>query len=248
MAKQLVIIVSLALISGAVNAADEGVASDGNAGRKLLDQCARKIKQVRLVRYEADYKGTAWVAKRVAEVKGKVVLGGRSQWDLDEFRCDVALKAPDSEEVINLTAGSDGELFYLIVPKTKMVYADIDPAVLGSHNRNLRRVIFRDFTSEQPLQEILKAQKIELQGTELVGREPCHKIEVVTEDGSRSIWFISQKDHLPRRLVRYHNHPEHGEGTTELTLHGVEIDPRLDRSPFTLTVPAGFTKTDDFAP
>ncbi len=248
MVKQVGLILWITLLSGVVSYAGEEGAAGNVAGRKLLEQCAKTIKQIHVVSYEADYKGTGWVANRVAEVKGKVVLGGRSSWDTDEFWCEVALKPHDSEEVIHLTAGSDGDQFYLIDPKAKMAYEDMDPAVLGSQGRNVRRVVLREFTADEPLKELLEAKKIELQGAEVVGEEACHKIEVVAEDDSRSVWLISQKDHLPRRIVRYHTHPERGEGTTDLTLHRVEVDPRMDRSPFALVVPAGFTKTDDFAP
>ncbi len=227
-----------------------GVASyaGDDAGRKIIEQCASKIKQAHVVSYEVDYKGTAWVAKRVGEVSGKVVVGGRSEWDVDEFWCDVTLKKHDSEEAIHLMAGSDGDQYFLIDPKTKMAHLDMDPAVLGSQGRNVRRAIFRQYTSKEPMKDVLEAKKIELQGTELVGQEACHKIEVIEEDDSRSVWFISQKDYLPRRVVGYHVHPEHGEGTTDLTMSHVKIDPRMDHGPFKLVVPAGFTKTDDFAP
>jgi len=248
MAKQLGLILWWTLLPGVASFAGEDGAVDNGEGRRLLATCAQTIKQVHVVRYEADYKGTGWVAKRVAAVTGKVVLGGRSSWDIDEFWCEVTLKPHDSEDVINLMAGSDGDQFYLIDPKTKMVYVDMDPAVLGSQGRNVRRVILRELTAKEPLKEMLEAKNIELQGTELVGKDPCHKIEVTTEDDGRSVWFISQKDHLPRRLIRYYSRPDDGEGTTDLTLRRVEIDPHMDGNLFTLAVPAGFTKTDDFAP
>ncbi len=159
-------------------------------------------------------------------------------------------KAASSDEV-ELTAGSDGNVYFLIDPKSKMAYEDMDPAVIGKHERNVQRVLMPGFGAQEPFKDELEADSIELKGTAEIGDEPCHEIYVDAKEPPDLIWYLSKKDLLPRRLVRvYPNQrdPEGEDGTTQLTISNLELNPRPEHDPFKLRVPEGFTKTDDFAP
>jgi len=102
--------------------------------------------------------------------------------------------------------------------------------------------------ASEPFEEALKAKEIELKGTADVAGVACDEIAVTSEDGQqRAIWYFAKEDHLPRRVVRIYKNPEGKEGTTDLTLTNLVVNPRI-ADPFKPEVPPGFTKTDEFAP
>jgi outer membrane lipoprotein-sorting protein len=216
--------------------------------KEILKKAEAALKKVKQVRYKAEYKGTEWVTAFVPSLEGTAMLGEPSQHDIARFRCEVKLTPRGESEAIELSAGSDGDLYYLIDPAKKMVFADIDEAVLGKQQRNLQRVLLRDFVAKEPLAEDLKAEKVELLGTEDVGGEPCHKVRVTRSETQRVVWYLSQKDWLPRRVVRLYKNQQGEEGSTQLLLTDLVAEPKLNAKKFELTVPKGFTKTDEFAP
>ncbi len=155
---------------------------------------------------------------------------------------------PDSDETIEVLAGSNGDLFYLIDPATKMVYADIDEAVLGSRTRDPRRVLLHEFVAKEPLAEDLKAHKIELEDKTKVGNETCYRVHITRSEPPEVIWYLSTKDLLPRRIDRLYKNPEGKVGSTQLALTDLVAEPTCNTALFELTVPQGFTQTDEFAP
>ena len=258
MSRTMLSILILGVAAGTVvgqTGAAAGEASEKKAepseGLKILQKTAAALEKVKSVRYQAQYQGTGWVKQYVADVEGSAMLGEPSEHDIARFRCEVKLTPPKAEEPLELTAGSDGDLFYMIDPKTKTAYVDMDDAVLGSQGRNVQRVLMREFVAKEPLAEDLKAEKVELKGTAKVGDEDCHEIHVTRSESQQVVWFVSKKDGLPRRVDRiYQNRqdPEGDAGTTQLVLSNVVVDKTFQMAPFKVTVPAGFTKTDDFAP
>ena len=215
---------------------------------KKAEQAAKKIK---LARYTAEYKATGWVTKHVPHVEGTAVIGEPSEYDLLRFFTEIKLTPYDTKEIVQVSAGCDGDLSYLIDPKAKMVYADIDAAVLGSHERGVQRLLVREFVAEEPFADELKAEKMKLKEDVQVGDEKCHQVLVELQPGRSTIWSISQKDFLPRRIERiYANRqdPEAEPGTTTLTLTNVVAETKFRIEPFQLKVPPGFAKTDEFAP
>ena len=228
---------------------------------EILKKADEAIKKVDLVSYEADYTATSWLRKFVPDVKGTVVLGEESEWEVAKFRVEVSIRSDKSSdesdektdaaggmgEPLELTAGCDGDNFFLIDPGTKTVYRDMDPAVLGKHSRNLQRVLMREFTAKAPFEEELKAEEIKLEGTETVYDQECYKIRLKTKE-SNAVWYFAKKDFLPRRVDRIHKNGEGEEGMTKLVLSNLRIDPKLKVDPFSPNAPAGFKTTDDFAP
>ncbi|MBU0718719.1 MAG: hypothetical protein KJ749_10760 [Planctomycetes bacterium] len=215
---------------------------------KKAEQAAKKIK---LARYTAEYKATGWVTKHVPHVEGTAVIGEPSEYDLLRFFAEIKLTPYDTKETTQVSAGCDGDLSYLIDHQAKMVYADIDPAVLGAHERDIQRLLVREFVAEEPFADELKAKKMELQDEVQVGDEKCHQVRVELQPGRAAIWSFSKKDLLPRRIERvYANRedPEAEPGTTTLTLTNLVAETKFRIEPFKLAVPPGFTKTDEFAP
>jgi outer membrane lipoprotein-sorting protein len=245
------VLLSLFVVSGAV-AQDTGTQSgEPTDGREILKKAAEAAKNVKLVGYEAEYSSTGWVKPYVADVKGKVVVGEQSKWELDRFLCEVTLKPPGSEESHQFSAGSNGDLFFLVDSKTKTVYADIDSAVLGSQGRHIMRVLLRQFGAPDPFKEELEAKSIELKGTETVHGEECYHVFVKPEAPPEQDWFFSKRDLLPRKVIRsYLNQqdPKAEKGTTQLTITDLEANLRVAVDPFKVKVPKGYTKTDEFAP
>lgn len=218
------------------------------AALEILEKADAAVRKVQRVRYRADYKGTKWLTKFVPTVTGTATLGERSQYDLERFLCDVKIKEKGSEDWQEYKAGSDGDMFFLIDSKTKMVHEDIDAAVLGSNGRNIRRVLMREFVAEEPFKDELEASTIELRGKSEVGGVECHKVYINGDDAQEAIWYFATRDFLPRRVDRIHENREGEKGTTELVLTDLIVDPKFATDPFKTNVPAGFTKTDDFAP
>ena len=216
--------------------------------REILEKAQAALEQVKQARYTARYHGEGWVTQYVATVEGSAMLGEMSEHEIARFRCDVKLTPPKSKETMQLTAGSDGDLFFLIDPKTKTVYADMDDAVLGTHSSNAQRLLIRDFVSKEPLAEELDGKPLELKEDVNVGGETCYQVYVAISESRGITWFISRKDWLPRRVDRVYKDPEQGEGSTRLVLTDLVVGTTCDVEQFKLTVPPGFTRTDDFAP
>lgn len=259
-------LVSMVTANGRACAQDEA--------REILKKANAATKLVKRISYHAQFTGTGWVIKFVADVRGTTVMDGRSEWDIDRFRSKVKLRKPRkddsdestdgskeksktedpwSSEVQAYTAGSDGDVYFLIDPAAKMAYEDMDPAVLGSNGRNIQRLVLPQFSAEEPFKKELEAESVELIGTESVAGEDCYRLTIKTCETSPAAvdWYFSKKDWLPRKVVRIYNNrkdPEGEPGTTELTISRLVLNPKLSKNPFKLVVPPGFTKTDDFAP
>lgn len=226
---------------------DESKGASGDA-MAVLKKAEDALKKVKLARYKAQYKGTAWVTAYVPSIEGSAIVGELSKYDIVRFRTDVKITPTGSSEVTELSAGSDGDLFYLIDPKAKTVYVDIDEAVLGTHSRNVQRVLLRSFVDKEPLADDLKAKTVELKEAVEVGGESCHQVHVTRSETQEVVWFISKNDSLPRRVDRLYKNPQGEVGSTELVLTDLVVKSTPDMALFKLNVPPGFTKTDEFAP
>lgn len=244
------VVVAFAM-GGTANATDEGdkVAVQSGEAKEVLKKCAAALKRVKFAQYHGKYEGTGWIKQHVADVEGLAVLGEPAEHDVPRFRCEVKVTPPNSEETLEFTVGADGDLFYLVDPKKKIVYADMDDAVLGSQQRNLRRVLLLDFVADEPLEADLKVDNIELKETVEIGGEACHQVRVIQSETREVIWYISAKDFLPRRVDRVYRQEAGGEEAfTRLEIADLKATSTLDIAPFKLTVPPGYKRTDDFAP
>ncbi len=210
---------------------------------------------VRRVRYKAEYVATGWVTEYVPTVTGTVVVGEQSKWKIDRFRSSVKIvpngKGDPKDDApgvpMELTAGCDGESFFLIDTKTKTVYEDIDPAVMGSHARDVQRVVLSELAAPKPYEQELEAKDLVIKSIPEVAGQRCFEFHATVED-REVVWYIAWSDFLPRRFVQIYKNPKGEVGTTQLTLTDLEVNPKLARDPFHADVPAGFKKTDEFAP
>ena len=208
------------------------------------------MKEVKYAEYDASYKGTSWAKAYVPDVVGAGKVGEPSKLKVERFQCKAKVTPIGSEETVDITAGCDGNTYYVIDASTKKVYADIDPAVMGSKKRDPRVILLQDFVSDKPLENELKQTQAQLGDPEEVGEELCYQVKVKMTDSqvAETIIHISQNDYLPRRIVRVYLNRQGEEGTTELELNNLTVKRKCDPKKFKLEVPEGFAKTDDFAP
>lgn len=226
--------------------ASSGVTRDAVA---VLKKAASALSKVKVAHYTATYSAEGWATSRVPAVTGTVVVGPKAEYDVDRFRCDVRLTPYDSKETLSYLAGCDGDVYFLSDPKSKTVYADMDPAVLGSRARDVQRVLMRRFSlAKDWMKEELEAKSGALGAEATIGGELCHRVDVKISDQERRAWFFSKSDLLPRRVDRYYMNDEGEEGLTRLVMTNLKAQTTLDLSPFKFEVPPGFKKTDDFAP
>ena len=241
-------VILMLVVTTTTTAQDSGQA-DGrpDEAKAIISKAAAALKAVKSVSYTTHYKGTEWIAARVPEIRGRVVMGGRSEHDIDRFFCELKLTPPGSSELRELSAGSDGDEYFLVDPSTKTVYQDMDMAVLGSAGRGIHRALLRVFTDPKPFDEVIRSGTMDLKDETKIGDEECYVVHLKPSDPPETVWYFAKKDLLPRRVTRLYKR-EDKEGTTELSLTDVVVNPTFVRSPFKPVVPKGYTKTDEFAP
>jgi hypothetical protein len=212
---------------------------------KKVDAAAKAVKSVK-------YKGSFTRIQgdqRSEIVEGAAYMAGEFTGGYTVFKFDVTVRRGGSEEVLKFTAGGDGEEFYLVDHQTKMVYADLDPAVIGFDGRTAQSIGMIEFIHATPFSDEIHATSCEMKETATVGGEACQVIRVVYAGGIGQVadWYFSKKDFLPRRVDR---HMEFGgrKMSTEQIVTDLVVDPKVERKELAPFVPEGFTKTDDFAP
>ncbi len=246
--------------------------------KEILKRADEALKKTKLISYQADYKGTKWARQFVPDMQATVIVGEPSDFDIPRFFCDATVtrekgqpgeeavsseqktsaeqppsgEKPPATEPFRVTAGCDGDQYFLIDPKTKTAHQDMDPAVLGTRAGDVQRVIAREFTADDPFKAALESNEIELKGEVTIGDEPCYEIHSKIVEGMQqgTVWAVSARDFLPRQIKRVYKMPQFGEeeGTTELIMTQLVVDPKPAKDPFKLVVPEGYKKTDEFAP
>ena len=251
MCKTMGLFLSVCLVSPGLGDVAGKASGEKLDGMSILKKSEAAMKRAHRVSYRAEYKATGWVTKFVPEVEGSAVVGKRSKWDIEPFRCEVKIHPRESSETLEFSAGSDGDVFYLIDPKTRMVYEDMDPGVLGEQGHDIQRVVMKELAAPDPFGEKLSPDSITLEGTETIAGEACHEIHIKSDSPPEMVWYISTKDYLPRRVRRIYpdrDDPKADPGTTELTISDVVVESKAAGALFKLVVPEGFTRSDDFAP
>jgi len=218
-------------------------------GLEILKKADAAAKALKAVQYKASAKGLGADEARLAKVEGTVLMSGWSNSAPEKFRYAVKVQRSGSSEVAEYTAGSDGNMVYLVDPSKKIAYEDIDPAVMGSNARVIGSVAVRKLLNPDAFADEIKAEKVELKGITKVGDQECYEINVqYGKDGGEGVWFFSKNDFLPRRVDRIVPTRSGEKGGRQTILTDLVANPKLDNDAFKLKLPEGFTKTDDFAP
>jgi hypothetical protein len=216
---------------------------------EILKKVDAAAKAVKAVKYKATFKGLEESAAQLPEVEGTVVISGWTGGGPEKFLYDAKVKRPGSSEVRQITAGGDGEEFFVIDHANKTAYVDIDPAVLGRTGRTAAALLTAEFVHPTPFSDELNGQKQELKGSKTIGGEDCYEIHVVYAGaGGEALWHFSKKDFLPRARRDLLAAPGGQRRSQQRILMDVVVDPKFEKDPFKFKLPEGYTKTDDFAP
>ncbi|MEK6797571.1 MAG: hypothetical protein AABZ12_01250 [Planctomycetota bacterium] len=216
---------------------------------EILKKADDATKALESVKYVAATEGVEANAPKMPKVEGTVVLSGWNNGAPQKWFYNITVQAPGSTEKKEVVAGTDGETYFVIDKQNKKVYADIDPAVLGSTGRMIRGITMLEYVHPTPFSDELNGEKQELVGSATIGNEECYEIFVKYKGPAQEAhWFFSKKDFLPRQAIRLFQNPAGERGGTKLTVTLLTPDPKLDEAAFKLVVPDGFEKIDDFAP
>ncbi len=226
-------------------------AADLKDPQEVLRRAADALSNTHTVSYSATFTGTNWVKELVPHVTGKVVIGPTAEYDVPRFFTEAQVTDSESETAAVYTAGCNGNEYFIVDPKTKMGYMDMDPAVMGSNARTVQRLVIDAFSSTEPLKTTRAAATTTLKDETTIDGVACYVVQADTSRREKAmVWAIAKSDFLPRRLTRIYAGRNEGEpdGTTEITLTTVVANPKLKKDQFEMVLPEGFKKSDDFAP
>lgn len=241
--KQIAWIAALLLLATPALAEEEG--SRNATAVEILKKVDATIKGVDAVSYEAKVVPTGVATNFAAEAEGKAYLEGWSGNLPAVWYSQV--KATRDGETVEVSGGGDGDTFYVIDHGTKKGYEDMDPGVLGQTGQAMQAIAMAEFVHNAPYDDELGADTVELLEEAEVNGVACHQVRVVYSGGQgESIWFFSKEDNLPRRRLRKFNF--NGEGTIDLVVSNVQVNPKFDRSLLKMKLPEGYEQIDDFAP
>ena len=239
----------VAAADASVPAAEEvAEAAEDSEAVRILRRVDEAAKAVSGVRYKVTSEPGGVATNFVAAAEGGGVMFGWTGNQAERFAIKVKTTQPGTGEPLEFTSGSDGETFFLVDHVAKKAYQDFDPAVMGSSGQALFGVSMAEFVHPTPFSDEINADVAELQGTETVGGVECHRIHVVYSGGrGESTWYVGTEDYLPRRRIRHFSTPQ-GEGTLDMILTDLEIDPEVGPDAFAMKLPEGYEQVDDFAP
>jgi len=215
---------------------------------EILKKVDAATKALTTVSYKASTQGEGWLATRVPKIEGKVVASGKWESELGKLRVDAKVAMPDSAETREFSIGNDGDEYYLIDPVKKLVYADLDPQVMGSDGRLAGSLLMREFNHPTPFSDEINSDKAEIIGSEKVGDQDCYVINVLYRPKLEAVWYFSKKDFLPRRVDRINLSPTDERGSAQLVVTDLVTEVKGAEDAFKLEVPEGYEKTDEFAP
>lgn len=217
---------------------------------EILTKADEASKALNAAKYTAKAKGLGADEPKLPNVECTVYMEGYKNGRPEKFRIEAKITLPGSSEIKDIVFGGDGKDYYLIDHAKKIAYVDIDEAVLGSSRRVVGFLTMLEYVHDQPFSDEIKGETKELKGSEKVGSEDCYHVYVkYAQPGQEADWYFSKKDFLPRRVDRKFTPPSGGEpGGRQLIVTSLSPDPKFDKDPFKFELPAGFTKSDDFAP
>lgn len=247
---RLAVCLSICSIAFAEDAPKKG--ADLTDAKEILKRADAAAKAVKVIKYSAVAKGLGADEARRPTVTGTAIFGGWISGGPAKYRFDVKVQKPGATDAVDYIAGTDGEIVYLVDSTAKTVYADMDPAVLGSNGRFARAILLGKIVDPDAFKDELAAEKAELKGTISVEGHDCYQVSVdFGPDRGEVSWYISKSDFIPRKSERVFPGPNGEKGGRVVTLSNVVINPKPPTDgvdPFAVVVPEGFKKTDDFAP
>lgn len=215
----------------------------------ILEKVDAAAKAVSSVRYGLTVERGGAASELAGPSESEVVMSGWTGNIPQKFFMRVKGTRQDGETPLDVSAGGNGDTFFLVDHQTKKGYEDIDPGVLGSDTALLFGAAMIEFVHATPFNDELNGERVELLGTETIGVVECYKIDVVYAGGrGHSTWWFGKADHLPRQRLRHLTLGDGGEGTIQLTVRDLDTSPDFDDATFAMALPEGYEQIDDFAP
>lgn len=241
--------VVLAALEAVPGRATEPADAAKAAARALLDNAVAASREVTSARYHARTSSTGIAADFAAPAEGWVYIEGWRYELPERFHIDVTTRPLGASETVHLTAGGDGESYFLIDHAGKRAYEDMDPAVLGSSATTLLVLSVPALISPEPYAAELAAVDLAIAGEAVADGEPCVRLEAELGGGlGRVVWFLSKNDWLPRRFEQHFSNPAMGDGTFITEIRDLELNVDAEPGLFRLRLPEGYERIDDFAP
>ena len=207
------------------------------------------IKKFETISYTVNYKANGWIADFVPTIKATVLMAHDAPNKAARFRATLSILEKDAKEPVEIEAGADGEVFYLVDKKTKTLHADIDSAVLGRNGWNIFIAKINELSDPKTFEDDIHSVEMTRLDDKTVAGVECLGLRFKPKNGAKTDWYVSKKDFLPRLILHtYPGDPKQGDATDETTLTELVVNPKTPDKPFALIVPEGFKKTDDFAP
>ncbi len=213
--------------------------------KKMVEAC----KGVRSASYDYEADGIGMGKQYVPATQGSCLIEGCRYGLAEKAHMDIKFKMNQSEETRSLTAGSDGEEYYLIDHDAKTAYKDMDPQLYGKAAGAIEFGMLVDVISPEPFEETLKAPVHEFKGIETADGQDCYVIRLAHEEGPQEYTLlISKKDFLPRKSTVIFMKTEQGVGGAFWAVTNLKINPKIKPGTFAFKLPKGCTLSDDFAP
>lgn len=215
----------------------------------ILKKVDAAAKAVQAVYYETEFKGIGESAAQIPEIKAKIKIGGITGGRPTLVHAELWAKMPESEETKHVVVGTDGDDYYVIDHKSKKVYVDIDPAVMGGAGRYFQMAAVGEFGHPTPFSDEINGKKQELLGDCEVSGVPGYEIHVVyANDVQEATWCFSKKTHLPRMRIDKFKVRTGGERMQKRVISKLQLLESVDKSAFKLEIPEGYERIDDFYP
>lgn len=237
---------------------DEKPAGEMTDPLAILKKADAAVKAVKAAKYDLTLEGTGALKDRSVKLAASVIAAGRTTPESvdaqrvtpEKFRIEARFTVPSDSETRHIISGNDGEDYYLVDHRSKTVYADMDPAVLGSMTRLVISSMMIEFLHPRPFDDELAGKQHTLKDSKTIDGEECYGVEVVYNIDQAPVvtWYVSKKDFLPRGRIDQFTLSNGQKGELHKMLSHLVIDPKLDKDAFEIKVPEGYTRTDEFAP
>ncbi len=229
-----------------------GVDLSASAGQlndpvEILRRADAAARAVDVVKYDLVIETTGGAKERMGSLKATIV--GTGYWDglPLKFVIEGEHLPAGASEARRFTAGSDGNLYYLVDHGAKTAHEELELGVLGSFARPVNFSVVTEFHDPDALSEEIAGTAHELRASRQIGGADCYAVHVVYDSqgySSEATWYFSKKDFLPRRYHFSYELPDGEKGTFLFILSNLAVEPELDPEVFQLKLPEGYSKTD----
>ncbi len=210
---------------------------------EILQAADRAAEAVSSIKYSMTKE--ALDAAGTAEGTANVIISGKQDYLPGAFYADIQAKEPGHAEVVKITAGYDGDRYWLIDYENETVHVDLDFAVMGKYARLVYGAFVREFFVDGPFRQEIEGSEQKLLGTESVNGVECYKVcvDYGSEQQPGAVFCFSKKDFLARSRRDIFIMENGQKGGMLTTLTDVETNPDVGREKFKVKVPDGFKKS-----